>query len=116
MGIYYCKIADQQGKIKEFIREYARMPINDRTSPSGPGSPKLYRGKITPRAGETVPIINDIRTIRVMVAGGPGAFVAQAVGGGPTPGKSEIRKIELPQNWTKLVAKYKNIVPDHLRY
>ena len=102
--------------IKEFIREYARMPISDRTSPSGPGSPKLYKGKITPRTGETVPIINDIRTIRVMVAGGPGAFVAQAVGGGPTPGKSEIRKIELPQNWTKLVAKYRNIVPDHLRY
>jgi len=83
--------------IKEFIRENARMPA--------PG-----------RAVEIVPLINDVRTLRVMVAGGPGAFIAQAVGGGPTPGKAEIRKIELPKNWAKLVAKYKNIVPDHLRY
>jgi hypothetical protein len=102
--------------IKEFIGEYARMPITDRTSSSGPGAIKLFKGRIDPRPGETAPIINDIRTIRVMVAGGPGAFIAQAVGGGPTPGKAEIRKIELPQNWSKLVAKYKNIVPDYLRY
>ena len=102
--------------IKEFIGEYARMPIADRTSSSGPGPTKLYKGRIDGRPGETVPIINDIRTIRVMVAGGPGAFIAQAVGGGPTPGRAEIRKIELPKNWPKLVAKYKNIVPDHLRY
>jgi hypothetical protein len=102
--------------IKEFIREYARMPVADRTSASGPGPAKLFKGKIDARLGETVPIINDIRTVRVMVAGGPGAFIAQAVGGGPTPGKSEIRKIELPENWDKLVAKYKNIVPNHVRY
>jgi hypothetical protein len=102
--------------IKEFIGEYARMPISSRTSSSGPGPVKLYKGKIDPRPWETVPIINDIRTIRIMVAGGPGAFIAQAVGGGPTPGKAEIRKIELPENWSRLVAKYKNIVPDYLRY
>ena len=63
-----------------------------------------------------VPLIRDPRFIRVIVGGGPGAFVAHLVGGGATPGMKEIQKIEFPKNWDKLVAKYKNMVPAHAKY
>jgi len=65
---------------------------------------------------EMVPLIDDIRFIRIIVAGGPGAWIAHLTGGGATPGKKEIQKIELPKNWDKLVAKYKNVVPKYARY
>ena len=65
---------------------------------------------------EMIPLIRDYRFIRVIVGGGPGAFIAHLVGGGATPGKKEIQKIELPKNWDTLVAKYKNIVPTYAKY
>jgi hypothetical protein len=45
-----------------------------------------------------------------------GFFTAHVFGGGPTPGKSEIQKIELPLNWDKLVAKYQDFEPNYVRY
>lgn len=63
-----------------------------------------------------VPLIDDARFIRIIVAGGPGAWIAHLVGGGATPGKKEIQKIELPNNWEKLVAKYRNVVPGYEKY
>jgi len=67
-------------------------------------------------AAEMVPLIKDHHFIRIIVGGGPGAFVAHLIGGGATPGKKEIQKIELPKNWEKLVAKYKNVVPIYAKY
>ena len=63
-----------------------------------------------------VPLIDDPRFIRIIVAGGPGAWIAHLAGGGATPGKKEIQKIDLPGNWDSLVAKYKDIVPEYERY
>ena len=62
------------------------------------------------------PLIDDPRFIRIIVAGGPGAWIAHLAGGGATPGKKEIQKIELPKNWDSLVEKYKDIVPEYERY
>jgi len=31
-------------------------------------------------------------------------------------GRKEIQKIDLPRNWDKLVAKYKNVVPTFAKY
>jgi hypothetical protein len=63
-----------------------------------------------------VPQIRDPKYITIIVGGGPGAFIAHLAGGGATPGKKEIQKIELPKNWEKLVAKYKNVVPTYAKY
>ena len=54
--------------------------------------------------------------MRIIVAGGPGAFIGHVIGGGPTPGQKATQVIELPKNWNKLVAKYKDIVPTYARY
>ena len=103
-------------EIREFICEYARVPAARQRRSIGQSNPKLWKGKIDAREGDTVPIIQDPRVIRIVVAGGPGSFIAHAIGGGPTPGKAEIQKIELPSNWDTLVKKYRNIVPNHVRY
>jgi len=102
--------------IKEFLCEFARIPAMRQKVPSGAGLYKLYKGKIAARDTDTVPIIKDIRTLRILVAGGPGAFIGHTIGGGPTPGRSEIMKIELPENWKKLVTKYKNMTSRHVEY
>jgi hypothetical protein len=104
--------------IKGFISEYARIPGShfNNIPIIGGGRPGLYKGKISARDTDTVALIRDLRFIRIMVGGGPGAFIAHTVGGGATPGKKQTQKIELPANWDKLVKKYKNIVPAYAKY
>jgi hypothetical protein len=65
---------------------------------------------------EMVPLIKDPRFVRIIVGGGPGAFIAHLVGGGATPGMKQTQKIEFPKNWAKLVARYKNVVPTYAKY
>jgi hypothetical protein len=50
--------------------------------------------------------------VQVVVLGGFGSWMG-FLHGGPSP---VTKKIELPENWSQLVKKYKNIVPDYLRY
>lgn len=66
--------------------------------------------------GDMLPLIDDPRFIRIIVAGGAGAWIAHLVGGGATPGSKEIQKINLPKNWDNLVAKYKDVEPEYERY
>jgi hypothetical protein len=59
---------------------------------------------------------NSFRTrgVQVIVAGGPGPCwmgLLRSFGG-----KGVTQKVELPANWDKLVAKYKDIVPTYARY
>jgi hypothetical protein len=64
--------------------------------------------RITDLAGKKIGLYRN--------GGGPGAFIAYIVGGGATPGRKEIQKIDLPKNWDRLVAKYKNVVPTYAKY
>ncbi len=52
----------------------------------------------------------------LLVAGGPGAWMAMLRSAGGFSNSSVTKKIELPKNWDKLVAKYKGIVPNYERY
>jgi hypothetical protein len=49
---------------------------------------------------------------RVVVAGGPGAWIGLVTG----VGRWVSRPIALPNNWEKLVRKYRDYVPNYLRY
>jgi hypothetical protein len=54
------------------------------------------------------------RGVQIVVAGGPGPCwmgLLKAFGG-----KGVTQKVELPANWDKLVAKYRNIVPTYTKY
>jgi len=59
-----------------------------------------------------VPSPRDSEPARVFVFGGFGSWMG-FLQGGPPP---ITRKIELPKNWAQLVKKYKNVVPNYLRY
>jgi hypothetical protein len=102
--------------IRDFLKEHTRVLAARRGLSMGQENPKLFKGRVNAKEGDTVSLIQDTRVIRVLVAGGPGSFIAHAIGGGPTPGCAEIQKIEFPANWKKLVNKYKSIVPNHVRY
>jgi len=52
----------------------------------------------------------------VVVAGGPGVWMGLHQSAGGFENSFVTRKIELPHNWDKLVAKYKNLVPTYVKY
>ena len=52
----------------------------------------------------------------ILVAGGPGSFMALLCSVGGFENALFAKKIELPKNWDKHVSKYKGIVPNHEKY
>jgi len=65
---------------------------------------------------ETMRIIPNPDWIRVFVAGGPLSSMGLYGGDHFDVQKWVTKKIQLPANWNKLVAKYKNIVPNYSLY
>jgi len=104
--------------IKKFLSEFKRMPgYQFNSMPAiGESKPGLFKGRIKARDTDTVPLIRNPEFLRIIVAGGPGAFIAHAAGGGATPGRKQTQRVEFPKNWDKLVAKYKNVVPTYAKY
>jgi hypothetical protein len=98
--------------------EHKVVPLARMQALGGIGSlaPQREAADLPGNAAGMVPLIKDPRFIRIIVGGGPGAFIAHLVGGGATPGKKQIQKIELPEKWAQLVKKYKNIVPTYAKY
>jgi len=122
----HAKVLASQGwtkkAIKEFLTEYVRVP-GYRLGKGMTALPSGLRGDRLPvRDTDEVPLIRNIEDIAIVVAGGPGAHIGQLMGGVRVVdglfscwGKTTM-KIELPNNWDDLVAKYKNIVPTYSRY
>jgi len=84
-------------KVKDYILEKATVSIS-------PQDPRR--------------LMVDPEGLLIVVAGGPGAFIGRlASAGGAAMGNSFVtKKIELPANWDKLVAKYKNVMPTYAKY
>jgi hypothetical protein len=111
----YAKNLAREGFSKEKIKKYIEENKLVQANQMKP-SVVVPLPQSTPKETGMVPLIKDPRFIRIIVGGGPGAFVANLAGGGATPGKKEIQKIELPKNWDKLVARYKNVIPVYAKY
>jgi hypothetical protein len=58
----------------------------------------------------------DPEGLMIVVAGGPGAWMGMLRSVGGIQNSFVTQKIELPRNWTELVAKYKDIVPVYAGY
>jgi hypothetical protein len=83
---------------------WTKKKIEDFFLAAMPGNPEFESG---PNSYRT-------RGVQVIVAGGPGPCwmgLLRAFGG-----KGVTQKVELPANWDKLAAKYKNLVPTYARY
>jgi hypothetical protein len=104
--------------VKAYVAENKLVPRSRmwRRTAAGVPEPPLNYGEMPTEDDKMVPLISDPRFIRVIVGGGPGAFIAHLVGGGATPGRKQTQKIEVPKNWDKLLAKYKNMVPTYAKY
>lgn len=95
----HAKILSSEGwtknKVKQYLAENTVSPFGGQASARPP---------------------MDIENLMIMVAGGPGAWmgVLRSVGG--FENALVTKKIELPKNWDKLVAKYRNVVPNYEKY
>ena len=60
----------------------------------------------------------DTENLMILVAGGPGSFIGllRSVGPGFFNNALVTKKIRLPKNWDKLVAKYKTLKPIYEKY
>ena len=101
-------------KVMEYISENA-------IAPSLPGAPVPADQSTSQPQASTRRMFPDLDSMIIVVAGGPGVFmgVLTSAGGGSmkTFGNSFVtKKIELPKNWDKLVAKYKKVMPIYTRY
>jgi hypothetical protein len=88
-------------QVKEFILKNSEPPF-----------PPVQGGQGTPIQPAT-PSIDDLL---IVVAGGPGAWLGLLRSAGGWENSMVTRKIELPRNWGKLVAKYKTMVPAYAGY
>jgi hypothetical protein len=119
MNPAYAKNFIREGYTKEKIKQHIadnKLIPPSQVLPQFGALPAMNAQQPEQADKEKRRLIKDPRVIRIIVGGGPGAFIAHLIGGGATPGKKEIQKIEFPKNWDKLVAKYKNIVPVHAKY
>ena len=103
--------------IRKYVYEFGRVPAYRHPSfHDGGGWTKRSPETIPPHAMDSATIVPSPEHIRVLVAGGPGAFMGLACGGGLPGGQFVTKKIRLPSHWTKLAAKYRSLVPVYEKY
>ena len=103
--------------IRKFVYEFGRVPAYRHPSfHEGGGWTKRSLETIPPNPMDAVAIVPSPDFIKILVSGGPGAFMGLACGGGLPGAKFVTKKVKLPSDWAKLVAKYKNLVPTYERY
>ena len=93
--------------IKGYISEYARVPLYKMRR----GSVAFSTSRLPVNPLDSVSVIPDPDAIRIIVAGGGGNMIGILKGGpiysskGEEPEDMVTRKVELPANWSTLVAK-----------
>jgi hypothetical protein len=98
-------------EIQAFISEYARKPAYQTSGFYLPWSPNRTLPPLNPQ--DSVRMVASPNSIRVVVAGGAGGLMIDLCSGGSG---WTTKKVTLPANWNKLVAKYKDVVPNYFRY
>jgi len=106
----HAKILADAGWTKENLKKF----ILENASGRPPA-----RKQQTAEASEVLaapPRAFNTEELMILVAGGPGAWMATLRSVGGISNSFVSRKIELPRNWDKVVAKYKNVVPVYVEY
>jgi hypothetical protein len=98
-------------QLADYIAEYTRLPAYKTANFYLDWSPKRARPPLN--AEDIVRLIPSPNNVRMLVAGGAGGLMIDLISGG---GRWTTGNVTLPANWTKLVAKYKDIVPNYVRY
>ncbi len=109
----HAKLLATEGWTKQMVKDYI---LKNAPVPSLPGAPPAGgKGPTTPPPPRPAP---DPELLMLAVAGGTGAFmgILRCVGGIGFGNSFVTKKIDLPANWEKLVAVYKNIMPTYAKY
>jgi hypothetical protein len=104
-------------QVKDFIIKNAVVPEGYYKRLGLDDSKPFDRGNvvITGTANKNAIFVStqrDPEPIQLFVFGGFGSWMG-LLQGGPSP---VTRKVELPANWAQLVKKYKNVVPNYVKY
>jgi hypothetical protein len=102
----WAKVLSNEGYTRQKVKEY--LAAHGAPSPNAVGF-----------SNEANPPKTDLdKSLMILVAGGPGSFIALLRSAGPGFFENSLitTKIELPKNWDKLVAKYKNLKPNYEMY
>jgi hypothetical protein len=101
----WARVLSSEGWTKQKVIEYL----------GAHGTPS--RSSVTPSSAANPPKI-DSNSLMILVAGGPGSFIALLRSAGPGFFENSLvtKKIELPKNWDKVVAKYKDLKPNYEKY
>lgn len=102
--------------IKAYIAEYARVPAYRHRSFYDTGTGLVQPGTVPFNAMDSMAIIRDPDHVRLVVAGGPGAFIGIAASASIGGCKFVTKKIELPRAWEALVKRHRNHVPVYEQY
>ena len=102
----WAKVLSSEGWTKQKVKEYLAQHAAPNTS------------SIIPSTGASSPKLDMDKSLMILVAGGPGSFIALLRSAGPGFFENALvtKKIELPKNWDKLVAKYKDLKPNYEKY
>ena len=102
----WAKTLSSEGYTKQKVREYLAAHST------------LGSASIAGFSSAASPPKIDSESLMILVAGGPGSFIALLRSAGPGFFNNALitKKIELPKNWDKLVAKYKNLIPNYEKY
>jgi hypothetical protein len=103
----WAKVLSSEGWTKQKVKEYLATHITPSSS-SVTGLPNAA----------SPPKVDLDSSLMILVAGGPGSFIALLRSAGPGFFENALvtQKIELPKNWEKLVAKYKDLKPNYEKY
>jgi hypothetical protein len=101
----WAKVLSSEGYTKQKVKEY----LAAHAAP--------YTSSVTPSTA-TRPKMDLDKSLMILVAGGPGSFIALLRSAGPGFFENALvtKKIELPKNWDKLAAKYKDLKPNYEKY
>jgi hypothetical protein len=104
-------------QVKEYIMKNAIVPDGYYQRLGLDDSKPFDRGNVVTstaanKSAILVPSQRDPDPVQIFVFGGFGSWMG-FMQGGPNP---ITKKVELPKNWAQLVKKYKNIVPNYLKY
>jgi len=101
----WARVLSREGYTKQKVKEYI-------------AEHSIAGSKIAGFPNTANPAKMDTDNLIILVAGGPGSFIGllKSVGPGFFENALVTKKIELPKNWDKLVAKYRNLKPVYEKY
>lgn len=101
----WAKVLAREGYTKQKVKEYIAAHSKVGSSVAG-------------FSNDTAPWKMDIDNLMILVAGGPGSFIGLLRSVGPDFFENGLvtKKMDLPKNWDKLVAKYKDVKPNYEKY